>query len=137
MTQQPHLEKLIQRFAKNRNVIFLSLNFHDSRDAWKKHVTTSKLAGLHWKVAKSEDESRAEKLFALDSFPRFMIVGGKGEILSASAPAPNHPGLPQVIEKALRKYPGNEHGHGQRGHRSLSGVDHNGDQRFFFISSRS
>ena len=101
LLQQPDLEKLIERFSDNDEVVFLSLNFSDAHDDWKAFVEQKKLKGLHWKTV--GDEEKLAELFVLNnSFPRYMIFGKKGELISPSAPFPGHKGLPEILEDATR-----------------------------------
>ena len=56
---------------------------------------------LDWKTV--GDEQKLAELFALNSsFPRHMIFGKKGELISASAPFPGQKGLAETLENATR-----------------------------------
>lgn len=86
--QQPDYEKLAKDFAPHANIAFVAINFADEAESWKKFVTGKKSTYLQWKPASAEDEARAMTGFAVDAFPRYMLFGTRGELLSASAPIP-------------------------------------------------
>ena len=102
VTQQPDLEKLIDKFSDSDDVVFLSIDFHDSMDNWKGFVRDEKPKGLHWKPSTPSDETEAAKLFTLASFPRYMIFGKEGNLVSASAPIPSANNLEKMLRECAR-----------------------------------
>ena len=99
MAQQPDYEKLANEFAANKDIVFLAINFYDKQEDWNDFISKKKQTYLHWKAKTEKDETMAEKLFILDSFPRYMLFGRDGELLSASAPTPGSKNIRRQLMK--------------------------------------
>ena len=102
MQQQPDFKSVVEKFSNNDEIVFLSLNFLDDQEQWLAHIRSKNPQGLHWKPASKEDEAKAYELFSLDAFPRYMIIGKNGKLISASGPTPSNPDLEKLLDKATK-----------------------------------
>lgn len=81
------------------NGIILGINMHDDHETWRATLRTKGLPGMQWKPATEEDEARLTELVHLRAYPRFVLLGREGEVLTSAAPPPGD-ALP-VIRKAM------------------------------------
>lgn len=102
MTLMPSSEKLQEKF-KTKNVVFLFINFHDSKERWLKTIKEKRLQGVHLKAEK-ENELYFNDTFGVSSgFPRYALVDTKGLLRTMSAPRPDSEQIVSFIEKILKE----------------------------------
>ncbi len=89
----PSLLKVEEQY-KGKNVTFVSISIDAKKDydKWKKLVSDKQLGGIQL-FADNDWNSAFVKAFAIDSIPRFIIIGPDGTIVNADAPRPSDPKL--------------------------------------------
>lgn len=102
MALMPSSEKLREKF-KTKNVVFLYINFHDSKDRWLKTINEKRLQGVHLKAEK-ENEAYFNDTFGIgQGFPRYALIDTKGVLITMAAPRPDSEQIVSFIEKALKE----------------------------------
>ncbi len=97
----PSSEKLQQKF-KNQPVVFLFINFHDSKEKWLKTLQQRQLTGLHLKAEK-ENEAYFQEVFGIgEGFPRYALLDREGKLQSTAAPRPDSPEIVPLLEKFIK-----------------------------------
>lgn len=96
----PHAELLKEKF-KGKDVVFLYLDFHDTREKWLNAIKKNNIDGTHLKAEKS-DEEYFDKIFNISQgFPRYALIDKKGKLVTTSAPPPNNQAAYDLIKKYL------------------------------------
>ncbi len=92
---------LRQWFSKENDVCFITISIDRSEDKelWLKTIEKNNLRGMINLFPDCEEQSQFETDFQISSVPRYIIIGKKGEIVSAHAPTPG-PEMASMIEKA-------------------------------------
>ena len=100
LTQMPN-SAILQRKFKNRDVVFLFVDFYDTHDKWLNAIKKYKLTGVHVKAEK-KDEDLFDKYFGIkEGFPRYALIDKNGVLITTSAPHPNDEKLVALIEQHL------------------------------------
>ena len=101
LTQMPN-SAILQRKFKNRDVVFLFIDFYDTQDKWLTAIEKYKLTGVHLKAEK-KDEDLFDKFFGIkEGFPRYALIDKNGVLITTSAPHPNDEKLVAFIEEHLK-----------------------------------
>jgi thiol-disulfide isomerase/thioredoxin len=100
MAQMPHSARLQEMF-KGRDVVFLFINFYDTRQKWLAAIKKEKLKGIHVK-AEAEHEDYFNEAFGIkNGFPRYALINRKGLLVTTAAPHPGDEGAAAFLEKHL------------------------------------
>lgn len=93
----------LQRLARElpAEVTLLGLNMKDSAQAWRQALDDKQLPGTQWKPATPADEALLTELIQLRAYPRFLLLGREGQLLSHAAPPPGEVG--PLLEASLRR----------------------------------
>lgn len=100
LLQMPNSAKLQARL-KNEAVVFLFIDFFDSKEKWLKYIKDRKLGGLHLRAEK-KDEAYFDAVFGINQgFPRYALLNKEGKLITTAAPHPNDDQLEEFIKKYL------------------------------------
>lgn len=100
LAQMPN-SATVQKKFKNKDVVFLFIDFYDTKEKWLKTIKERKLSGLHVKAEKT-DEEYFDNIFGIkQGFPRYALLDKDGRLITTSAPHPNNNKLIDFIETHL------------------------------------
>ncbi|MBE9599428.1 TlpA disulfide reductase family protein [Pedobacter sp. MC2016-24] len=91
--QYPHFKALAAKMEK-KAIVFLSISIDVQVWRWKGSVL-NQMGGIQWKV---KDET-FEKVFGINTIPRYILLDKKGTVLSLNMTMPSHPELEQELMK--------------------------------------
>ena len=88
-------------FKKESDVCFISVSIDRSEDKeqWLEAIARNDMQGMLNLFPDCEVQSQFESDYQISGVPRYIIIGKKGEIISAHAPSPG-PEMVSMIEKA-------------------------------------
>ena len=88
-------------FRKESDVCFITISIDRSEDKelWLEAIAKNNMQGMLNLFPDCEVQSQFESDFQISGVPRYIIIGKKGEIVSAHAPSPG-PEMASMIEKA-------------------------------------
>ena len=88
-------------FRKESDVCFITVSIDRSEDKeqWLEAISKHNMQGMLNLFPDCEVQSQFESDFKISGVPRYIIIGKKGEIVSAHAPSPG-PEMASMIEKA-------------------------------------
>lgn len=69
LEELPYLDKLKTSFAKNNDIVFLSLSVDDNKELWKQNLKKRNAAGLQWVISKDK-----LKQYSVVGIPRVIII---------------------------------------------------------------
>jgi thiol-disulfide isomerase/thioredoxin len=99
----PHLKKVKDYFAENKNIVFVGISTDNPRDTqkWKDFVTKEKPGGiqLHGNI---EGPMNISRLYQITGIPRFLLFDKQGNIVSLDAPRPSSAELIPMLTRLLR-----------------------------------
>jgi thiol-disulfide isomerase/thioredoxin len=102
LLQMPN-SAILQKKFKNKDVVFLFIDFYDTKEKWLEAIKVKKLSGLHLK-AEDSDEEYFDNIFGVkQGFPRYALIDKSGRLVTTSAPHPNNPQLIGLIETYLNQ----------------------------------
>ena len=89
------------RFGNESDVCFITVSIDRSEDKelWLEAIAKNNMQGMLNLFPDCEVQSQFESDFLISGVPRYIIIGKKGEIISAHAPSPG-PEMASMIEKA-------------------------------------
>ena len=98
----PHLKK-VEGAYHGKNIEFVSISIDAAKDheKWQKFVTDKELGGIQL-FADNDRNSQFVKDYQINGIPRFILIGPKGEIVSADAPRPSSPELVELLNDLLK-----------------------------------
>lgn len=96
----PHVEKLVEHFAGNKKIEFLSISVDENQAKWRKKLAADK---PRWKqfICPDNFDSELCKNYDIDAIPRFLFFDKKGRIISLNAPRPSSPDIIKYIEQHI------------------------------------
>lgn len=97
----PHLETLSKQFSDNQDVRIISISVDQDREAWVKKIAEDKPAWEQYRIS-SEDADVFFSAIALETIPRFIIVGSDGGIINADAPRPSDESCSATILQSIQ-----------------------------------
>jgi thiol-disulfide isomerase/thioredoxin len=100
IAQMPNSLSLQQKY-KGKAVVFLYIDFYDTREKWIKAVKEKKITGLHLKAEKIDEQYFNDKFGLSQGFPRYALLDKNGVLVTSSAPHPNDKDLILLIDKYL------------------------------------
>lgn len=88
-------------FRNESDVCFvtISIDRSEDKDLWLETIKKHNMQGMLNLFPDCEEQSQFESDFQISGVPRYIIIGKKGEIVSAHAPTPG-PDMASMIEKA-------------------------------------
>lgn len=102
LINMPYARKLKEKF-KNKDVVFLYIDFFDTEEKWSGAIKQYNIAGIHLK-AEQPDEAYFNKVFNIDQgFPRYALIGKTGKLVTISAPQPQDEAAYNLIQKYLEE----------------------------------
>lgn len=102
LLNMPAASALKQKLA-GKDVIFLYINFFDSKEKWINAIQANKIDGIHLKAEK-QDESYFNSLFNINQgFPRYALIDKEGKLVTIAAPPPNETSLYELLQNELNK----------------------------------
>lgn len=98
----PHLQKVEEKY-KGKNIEFVSISVDVEKDheKWKKFVTDKKLGGIQL-IADKNWNSDFITAYAINSIPRFILIGPDGKVIDADAKRPSDPALEAQLDSLLK-----------------------------------
>lgn len=95
----PKSKILQDTYAGNPDFVFVYLSLDEEEEEWKQAVKKHKLEGYNLFLPGFKHE--LPKYFSINSIPRYILIGKKGEIIHASAPRPGSDKIRELINQAL------------------------------------
>jgi thiol-disulfide isomerase/thioredoxin len=100
LLEMPSAKKLREKFL-NDHIVFLYLDFYDTKDLWLRAIKTHEITGVNLK-AEATDEKYFNDLFGIRSgFPRYAVLDKNGFLISTSAPSPSNEKVVDYLKKLL------------------------------------
>ncbi|RZL32882.1 MAG: TlpA family protein disulfide reductase, partial [Pedobacter sp.] len=100
--EMPNAKKLREKF-KNEQIVFLYLDFYDTKDLWLNAIKTHQITGINLK-AENTDEKFFHDVFGIkNGFPRYAVMDKNGFLISTAAPSPSNPTVENYLIKLLGK----------------------------------
>jgi thiol-disulfide isomerase/thioredoxin len=93
MAQMPY-SSLLQDKYRDKNIVFLFINFYDTRNKWLTAIKTAKIKGVHVKAEKADEQYFYDMFGVRNGFPRYALIDATGVLLTNSAP---HPGSKDIF----------------------------------------
>lgn len=91
--QYPHFKALAAKM-ENKAITFVSISVDNQVWRWKGPIL-KQMGGIQWKVK----DGTFEKVFGINTIPRYILLDKKGRVLSLSMTMPSHPELEQELYK--------------------------------------
>ena len=98
--QIPYLEKLVERFKDNEDIVFLSISLDDTDEPWLKKLAEDKPAWPQYWLAPQASDGFCGSL-NISTIPRFIIVGREGFIADPDAPRPSSEGIDEYLTSII------------------------------------
>jgi thiol-disulfide isomerase/thioredoxin len=99
----PHLKKVKEHFADNKNVVIVGISTDAPRDIqkWKDFGAKEELGGvqLHGNI---EGDGNISRLYNISGIPRFLIFDKQGNIVSVEAPRPSSAEIIPLLTRLSR-----------------------------------
>ncbi len=97
----PHLEKVVEHFKGNDNVLFLSISVDNDHDAWLKMITEDQPAWPQY-ILSREESDKFMTAWGISGIPRFIMLDKDGRIFSGDAIRPSDPAIIETIEAQIK-----------------------------------
>lgn len=100
--QIPYLKQLEERYH-GKNIVFVSISVdkEEVKSNWKKMVSDKQLGGLQLFADKSFD-SAFMNAYAVNSIPRFILIGPEGKVVNPEAPRPSFEKTKALLDDLLQ-----------------------------------
>lgn len=98
MAEVPHLKELEENL-KGKDIVFVSIDVHDSKEVWQKTVQENKLGGVQ--LYAPEFDVAFFNDYVVQAFPRFILIDKEGKVLDRNAKRPSDPTLQEELEQYL------------------------------------
>ncbi|RMG56307.1 MAG: TlpA family protein disulfide reductase [Bacteroidetes bacterium] len=85
--EMPASRALQERFADEKEVLFLYVSIDDDEAAWRKAMEEEKLGGLH--LFSQGWQSEAPLAYAVEGIPAYFLINKDGTIANSNAPRPS------------------------------------------------
>ena len=96
----PHLEKLIEHYHDNKDMVFISVSIDKQKDRWTKFLDKKQMKGIQL-ISVEATNSQIMTDYEITGVPRFMLFDKEGKIISVNAARPSNPILKSMIDEAL------------------------------------
>ena len=102
LTNMHKFTAMRNRFSKESDVCFITVSIDRSEDKeqWLHAIEKYDMTSMLNLFPDCEVQSQFESDFMISGVPRYIVIGKRGEIISAHAPSPS-PEMASMIEKAL------------------------------------
>ncbi len=97
----PHLEKVVEHFAGNDKVQFISISVDNDHDAWLEMITEDKPAWPQY-ILSREESDKFMTAWGISGIPRFIMLDKDGLIFSGDAIRPSDPDIIATIEAQIQ-----------------------------------
>ncbi|MES2417867.1 MAG: TlpA disulfide reductase family protein [Bacteroidota bacterium] len=97
MQEMPHYEKLKQRYASNKDVVFVSLSIDDNETLWKGSITQRKAEGYQWLINRAKLQA-----YNIVGIPRSLLIDKNFKMVDMSAPLPSREAAVKAIDALLK-----------------------------------
>lgn len=96
-TEQPYLEKLIQKY-EGKNIAFVSISTDHDLKTWEKFVKKEQLKGIQLYGGKGNSFIEA---FVVRNIPRFILLDQEGKIIEADMTRPTDPQTIKLLDSLV------------------------------------
>jgi len=79
--------ELQTKFAGEK-IVFLYIDFYDTKEKWLKAIDSYKIPGLHLKAEKNDEKYFNDHFGINQGFPRYAVIDKDGKLLTTAAPHP-------------------------------------------------
>lgn len=100
LLNMPYAKTLKEKF-KNKDVVFLYLDFDDTNEKWKSAIEKYKIEGIHLKAEEADREYFTRAFNISQGFPRYALIDKSGKLVTISAPPPQEQSAYDLIKKYL------------------------------------
>ncbi|MBI1184426.1 redoxin domain-containing protein [bacterium] len=100
MMEVPHAVELHEKYAAEKNLVFLFISIDENEDAWRKTVKEKQPDGVH--VIAKGFKHEVPVSYNVSGIPTYYIIGKDGNIYKGNAPRPSHgTSLTDMLDAAL------------------------------------
>ncbi len=99
IAEMPRSHELMEKFSKNKNVVFLYINVRDEKENWEKYVTKHKMKGIVL-YANTKQSASLSQAYNFSGIPRYVLIDKNGNLINSNAKSPGS--VEQDILKALQ-----------------------------------
>lgn len=96
----PYLEKLVERFKDNEDIVFISVSLDDTDEPWLKKLAEDKPSWPQYWLAPQPSSDFCSRL-NISTIPRFIIVGREGFIADPDAPRPSNDSIDEYLTSII------------------------------------
>lgn len=96
MKESPVFHQLAEKYAANKNLVFLSISIDTNLKAWQQFLTRKKSTIPEYNCV----DNKGQAAWNITGIPRFLLIDKDFKIINASAPAPSET---EKIEAELNK----------------------------------
>jgi thiol-disulfide isomerase/thioredoxin len=96
--EAPYFEELAEQYT-SESLAFVSVSIDEDKDKWL--VDVQRKQGKVLQIWTGTDD-RFTKAFDINSIPRFMLIGPRGEIINDDMPPPSDPEFEAILQKEVR-----------------------------------
>ncbi len=98
----PHMEKLVERFKSNDEVIFVSISTDEKKAAWLRKV---EIDNPSWPQYIFDGPSGKQFMneMSISGIPRFLLIGRDGRFISTDAIRPSSEDIDSIIKAAIAR----------------------------------
>lgn len=94
----PHLEKLVERFAGNDKVRFVSISIDAKEKPWRAKLEKDRPTWEQF-ILIPERAAAFQQAWNISGIPRFIMIDREGKIFSADAPRPSEEKAAEIIKE--------------------------------------
>ena len=94
MAEMPHYDSLKASYARNPNMVFLSLSIDDDIPAWKSNITKRNATGYQWIINRAKLSA-----YNIVGIPRTLLIDKNFTIQDMNGPLPSNKNLPAILGK--------------------------------------
>lgn len=98
LEEMPNFNKLVDKYADNKDIVFISLSIDNGVDEWKENLKSREHKGLQWNTALTNLER-----YKMNGVPRIIIIDKDFNILEFNGPKPSSKETIEIIEANLKK----------------------------------
>jgi thiol-disulfide isomerase/thioredoxin len=103
LAEMPHSKKLREKFAGNKDIIFMyvSVDNSDNEEDWKAVVKKKDIVGVNLIARDGGKEERVGERYGLQYIPRFVLIDKTGKVANFEAPTPGDSKTEELIKQLL------------------------------------
>jgi len=80
----PHYNKLVERFESYEDIVFVNISMDKEKGKWDETIEATQFQGVHL----LNGDASVHKMYKIDSWPTFVLIGKEGQILGHDLPSP-------------------------------------------------